>query len=149
MRTARDITGRGDLDTLLRDFYAAAVEDSLIGPYFTEIAAMDLESHLPRITNFWARALLRNAEYRGNAYAPHLALHAARPLSAAHFGRWVQLWHAAVDGRHAGPTAARAKIQGERIARAMLRRLTGTGEIQGTGPGFVPLAAVRLRSRQN
>ncbi|MFI1676709.1 group III truncated hemoglobin [Streptomyces sp. NPDC020607] len=141
-----DITTRADLDVLLRRFYTAAFADPLIGPFFTEIAGTDLDVHMPRITDFWERALFRSAEYRRDAFAPHAALHSARPLTAEHFGRWVQLWHATVDGLHRGPNADRAKAQGERIAVAMLRRLGGRdASTEGEGPGFVPLAALRLR----
>ncbi|QKW22731.1 group III truncated hemoglobin [Kitasatospora sp. NA04385] len=140
-----DITSRTDLEQALRLFYRAAFADPLIGPHFTEIARLDLEAHLPRITDFWESALLRTASYRGNALAPHAALHAAAPLTAAHFGRWVQLWRATLDGRHAGPVTERAKAQSQRIAVAMLRRLGEEGTGGGTG-GFVPLSAVRLAS---
>ncbi|GJF28095.1 hypothetical protein KNE206_07950 [Kitasatospora sp. NE20-6] len=139
-----DIAARADLEPLLRRFYAAAFADPLIGPFFTEVARLDLEAHLPHITDFWEGALLRSGDYRRNAFAPHLGLHRRRPLTAAHFGRWVQLWRAAVDGLYAGPVAERAKAQGERIARAMLGRLTDGGTGGGEG-GFVPLAAVLLR----
>ncbi|MGW0117008.1 group III truncated hemoglobin [Streptomyces sp. NPDC003327] len=153
-RDPRDISGRADLDTLLRRFYTAAFADPLIGPFFTEVAGTDLEAHLPRITDFWERALFRTAAYGRDAFAPHAALHSARPLTAAHFGRWVQLWRASVDGLHRGPVAERAKGQGERIAVAMLRRLagpeaaTGAGAAGGggAGGGFVPLAALALRT---
>ncbi|MDI3421115.1 group III truncated hemoglobin [Streptomyces luteolus] len=145
--TKPDISGRDDLDLLLRRFYTAAFADPLIGPFFTQIAGTDLEVHLPRITDFWERALFRTADYHRNAFAPHAALHAVEPLTAAHFGRWVQLWHATVDGLHLGPNAERAKAQGERIAMALLRRLSGRdADTSGTGPGFVPLAAVELRA---
>ncbi|QES41493.1 hemoglobin [Streptomyces venezuelae] len=141
-----DITTRADLNVLLRRFYTAAFADPLIGPFFTEIAGTDLDVHMPRITDFWERALLRSAEYRRNAFAPHVELHSARPLTAEHFGRWVQLWHATIDGRHQGPNADRAKAQGERIAVAMLRRLHGKdASTAGEGPGFIPLAALDLR----
>ncbi|MFH8710392.1 group III truncated hemoglobin [Streptomyces zaomyceticus] len=147
MRATRDISDRDDLDVLLRRFYTAAFADPLIGPFFTRIAGTDLEVHLPRITDFWERALFRTADYGRDAFAPHAVLHATRPLTAAHFGRWVQLWHAAVDGLHAGPRAERAKAQGERIALALLRRLGGPGaDTRGAGGGFVPLAALELRS---
>ncbi|MEU5216089.1 group III truncated hemoglobin [Streptomyces sp. NPDC020807] len=147
MAATRDIRDRADLDALLRRFYGAAFADPLVGPFFTEVAGTDLEAHLPGITDFWERALLRTAEYRKDAFAPHAALHAARPLTAAHFGRWVQLWHATVDGLHAGPLADRAKAQGERIALSLLRRLAGRDAPTGGGEGgFIPLAALRLRS---
>ncbi|MDJ0342351.1 group III truncated hemoglobin [Streptomyces sp. H10-C2] len=147
-RDIPDITDRADLATLLRRFYGAALSDRLIGPYFTEIAALDLEAHLPRITDFWERALLRTAEYGGDAFAPHAALHVTQPMTAEHFGRWVQLWRASVDGLYLGPNADRAKAQGERIALSMLHRLSGPDASTGgsSGLGFVPLAAVELRA---
>ncbi|GGY31717.1 hypothetical protein GCM10010363_10850 [Streptomyces omiyaensis] len=149
-RELTDIGGRDDLDVLLRRFYAAAFADPLIGPFFTEVAGTDLEVHLPRITDFWERALFRTAPYGRDAFAPHAALHSVRPLTPAHFGRWVQLWHATVDGLHRGLLADRARMTGERIAVSMLKRLGGPGAeaaaaTGGTG-GFVPLAALTLRA---
>ncbi|MFI0975526.1 group III truncated hemoglobin [Streptomyces sp. NPDC021093] len=148
-----DISSRADIDVLLRGFYASAFEDRLIGPYFTEIAGVDLEAHLPHIGDFWESALLRTGSYRRDALAPHQRLHRARPLSTEHFGRWLQLWRAAVDGLYEGPVAERAKAQGERVARVMPRRLDDGGATapddagETFGIGFVPLAAVELRSR--
>ncbi|MFC9328116.1 group III truncated hemoglobin [Kitasatospora sp. NPDC057015] len=147
-RPLPDIATRADLETLLRRFYRAAFADPLIGPHFTEVARLDLEEHLPHIADFWESALLRTASYRRNAFAPHAALHERRPMTAEHFGRWVQLWTAAVDGLHAGPVAERAKAQGERIAVNLLRRTSGGGTDapDGGAGGFVPLSAVLLRS---
>lgn len=146
----RDIRGRADLETVLRRFYAAAFADRRIGPFFTEIAGTDLEAHLPRIADFWERALFRSADYGGDAFAPHAALHSARAMTAEDFGRWVQLWHAALDGLHRGPATERAKAQGEQIALALLRRLAGPdapAEAAHSGrTGFVPLAALELRT---
>ncbi|MQY10704.1 hypothetical protein SRB5_08170 [Streptomyces sp. RB5] len=147
-RADGDIAGRGDLDTLLHRFYGAAFADPLIGPFFTEIAGTDLDEHMPHILDFWDRALFRTpiANPR-DPLAVHVRLHRHTQLTAEHFGRWVQLWHASVDGRHRGPVAERAKKQGERVALAMLRRLSGPeASTDGTGPGFVPLAALRLRT---
>ncbi|WP_412078056.1 group III truncated hemoglobin [Streptomyces xanthophaeus] len=142
-----DIRGRADLDVVLRRFYTAAFADRRIGPFFTEIAGTDLEVHLPRITDFWERALFRSADYGRDAFAPHAALHSARAMTGADFGRWLQLWNATIDGLHRGPNAERAKAQGERIALALHRRLAGAGPLHGEGRvGFVPLAALELRS---
>jgi hemoglobin len=141
-----DIDTRADLEALLRRFYGAAFVDPVIGVYFTTIAGTDLDAHLPRITDFWERALFRTADYRGDAFAVHHTLDQAAPLTARHFGRWIQLWHASIDGRHSGPRAERAKAQGERIALAMLRRLAGPDAKAEPGPsGFIPLATLDLR----
>lgn len=141
-----DISGRADLDVVLRRFYTAAFADPGIGPFFTELAGTDLDVHLPRITDFWERALFRSADYRRNAFAPHAALHSARELTAEDFGRWVQLWRATIDGLHRGPNAERAKAMGERIALTMLKRLSGTKAPSPSpdGLGFIPLAALEL-----
>ncbi|MFJ4780594.1 group III truncated hemoglobin [Streptomyces sp. NPDC088762] len=147
--SAADISDRADLEAVLRRFYTAAFADPQIGPFFTQIAGTDLEVHLPRITNFWERAIFRTADYRRNAYAPHAALHSVRAMTAADFGRWVQLWNATIDGRHRGPNAERAKAQGERIALTLHKRLAGhdaSTAAGGDGLGFVPLAALELRS---
>ncbi|MGZ9930860.1 group III truncated hemoglobin [Streptomyces sp. NC-S4] len=143
---AADISGRADLDVVLLRFYTAAFADRRIGPFFTELAGTDLEVHLPRIADFWERALFRTADYRRDAFAPHASLHAVRELTAADFGRWVQLWRAAIDGLHRGPNAERAKGQGERIALNLHQRLAGPGaSLQGTDAvGFIPLAALEL-----
>jgi hemoglobin len=137
MRT--DIATRDDLELLLRRFYTAAFADPLIGRHF---GGMDLEAHLPHITDFWASSLLRAAEYRRNLFAPHETL----PLTAEHYGRWVQLWAATVDGRHQGPNAERAKQQAQRIARGLIRRTTGEDPATGGPGGFVPVSALLLRS---
>ncbi|MGW0362705.1 group III truncated hemoglobin [Streptomyces sp. NPDC002990] len=144
-----DISGRPDLDVLLRRFYTAAFADRRIGPFFTEIAGTDLDAHLPRITDFWERSLFGGAGYRRDAFAPHAALHAARTMTAADFGRWVQLWRATIDGLYRGPNAERAKERGERIALALHGRLSGADDAPPSGEGragFVPLAALELRS---
>ncbi|QES50260.1 hemoglobin [Streptomyces venezuelae] len=147
-RRRADIAGREDLALLLRRFYTAAFADPRIGPFFTQIAGTDLDVHLPRITDFWEHALFRTADYRGSALAPHAALHSVRPMAAEDFGRWVQLWRATVDGLHEGPFAERAKAQGERVALTLHRRLArAEAPLTGRpGPGFVPLAALELRS---
>ncbi|WP_330296307.1 group III truncated hemoglobin [Streptomyces sp. NBC_00503] len=141
-----DISGRADLDVVLRRFYTAAFADPGIGPFFTELAGTDLDVHLPRITDFWERALFRSADYRRNAFAPHAALHSARELTAEDFGRWVQLWRATIDGLHRGPNAERAKAMGERIALTMHKRLNGAEAPLRSedGLGFIPLAALEL-----
>jgi hemoglobin len=123
----RDITGRQDLYPLLQQFYSRAFEDELLGPVFVDVAKMDLAEHLPVICDFWHTVLFRSGRYRRNAFTPHLALHTRAQLSPAHFERWLAIWTATVNERHAGPRAEQAKRQARRIARSMSRRITGSG----------------------
>lgn len=120
-----DIAGRDDLRALLADFYALAFRDDLLGPLFVDIARMDLDAHLPAMCDFWETVLFRTGRYRRNALHPHLRLHALAPLRAEHFGRWLMLWTATIDARHAGPKSELAKLQAQRIAGAMSRRTAG------------------------
>ena len=46
-----DIETRADCERLVREFYGRAFADPIIGFLFTDIAHLDLEAHVPRITS--------------------------------------------------------------------------------------------------
>lgn len=121
----RDIAGRDDIAVMVRAFYETAFEDPLLGPVFVDVAHMDLDAHMPIMCDFWEAALFTPGIYRRNALQVHVDLHAKAHLTAEHFGRWVDLWHATVDAHFTGDVADRAKEQGSRIAWSMSRRLMG------------------------
>jgi hemoglobin len=120
-----DIETRADCERLVRAFYAQALEDPLIGFIFTDVAKLDLEEHVPRITSFWETILLGNRTYGGGAFGPHAALHARIGLREGHFERWLQLWSGTVDSMFAGDRADLAKVHAARVARAFHQRLQG------------------------
>jgi truncated hemoglobin YjbI len=84
--TRQDIETRADCERLVRAFYGRALEDPVIGWLFTDVARLDLESHVPRITNFWETILLGAQSYGGGAFRPHIELkakaHATRVAGA-------------------------------------------------------------------
>jgi hemoglobin len=118
-----DIETRADCERLVREFYARAFADPIIGFLFTDIAKLDLEAHVPRITAFWETILLGARSYGGGAFRPHAALHAKVPLLRGHFDRWVTIWSQTVDDLFAGERAELAKAHAERVASAFHRRL--------------------------
>lgn len=120
-----DIATRADCERLVRAFYAKAMTDTMIGYLFTDIARLDLEAHVPTITDFWETVLLGGEAYRGGAFAPHASLNRLSPLRGGHFQRWLALWHQTVDEEFAGPTAEEAKRHATRVAQAFHRRLQG------------------------
>lgn len=134
VRTRTDIADRGDIAALLRDFYGRAFADDLLGPIFVDVARLDLDAHLPAMCDFWETVLFRTGAYRRNALQPHLRLNARAPLADRHFQRWLALWQATVDDRHAGPHAELAKLQADRIAGAMTRRIIGASRPALTSP---------------
>jgi hemoglobin len=120
-----DIRDRHDIAELITAFYTQVFADDLLGPVFVDIARLDLPAHLPIMCDFWETVLFRAGSYRRNALQVHLDLHMKAHLTADHFARWLELWHATIDARHAGPKAELAKTQATRIAWSMQRRLTG------------------------
>lgn len=120
-----DIGTHEDVVALIKAFYARAFADDLLGPIFVDVAHMDLVEHLPVMCDFWETVLFRAGTYRGNALNVHVDLHERAPMTAEHFGRWVDLWHGTVDDLFAGPTSEFAKVQASRIAWSISRRLMG------------------------
>jgi hemoglobin len=134
-----DILTREDCERLVRAFYGRALTDEVIGFLFTDVAKLDLEAHVPRITSFWETVLLGGQSYTGGAFAPHAALHAKAGLRGGHFTRWVALWRQTVDELFAGPTAELAKTHAQRVANAFHARLSGHPEPEGE-PGLIVIA---------
>ena len=136
-----DIETREDCERLVRAFYGQALEDPLIGFIFTDVAKLDLEAHVPKITSFWETILLGTRTYTGGAFAPHAAVHAQVTLRPGHFERWLQLWFGTVDAMFAGERANLAKVHALRVARAFLDRLQGlpTPETPAPPPGVLAI----------
>jgi hemoglobin len=138
----RDLTNRDDVEFLVRNFYARAFADPLLGQIFVDVARMDLDAHLPVMCDFWQTVLFRAGLYRRNALQVHVHLHAIATLSSQHFARWLALWVATVDDHFAGEKAELAKTQAARIAYSISRRLLGE-----SGSEFVTIQ--RRRPRDN
>jgi hemoglobin len=119
----RDIESRADCERLVRAFYGRALEDPIIGFIFVDVAKLDLEAHVPRITSFWETILLGARSYGGGAFRPHAEVNAKARLREGHFAQWLQLWCRTVDELFAGDRAELAKTHAHRVARAFLRRL--------------------------
>jgi hemoglobin len=118
-----DIRTREDCELLVRTFYGRALTDPVIGWLFTDVAKLDLEAHVPRITNFWETILLGAHSYGGGAFRPHIELNAKTPLKRGHFDRWLHLWRDTVDGLFSGDHAELAKAHATRVAGAFESRL--------------------------
>lgn len=118
-----DIAERADCERLVRAFYGRALADPIIGFIFVDVAQLDLEAHVPRITSFWETILLGAGTYGGGAFAPHAALNERVRLRPGHFERWLTLWRETVDEHFAGERAELAKAHAARVAQAFQRRL--------------------------
>src|SRR5215204_6437751 len=118
-----DIESRADCERLVRAFYGRALEDPIIGFIFVDVAKLDLDAHVPRITSFWETILLGAQSYGGGAFRQHAELHAKVALREGHFARWLHLWSGTVDELFAGERAELAKAHALRVGQAFSRRL--------------------------
>ncbi len=135
-----DIRTDADCEALVRGFYGRALRDPVIGFLFTDIAQLDLEAHITRITRFWATVLLGARSYGGGAFRPHLQLHTKAPLRRGHFERWLALWNATVDEMFSGVRAELAKAHADRVANAFVARLRALDEQRGESAPGAPSA---------
>lgn len=133
-----DIETHEDCERLVRAFYTRALADPVIGFIFTDVARLDLEAHVPRITRFWETILLGARSYAGGAFEPHVRLDAKVRLRRGHFERWLWLWGETIDELFAGEHAELAKLHARRVADAFVARLhglSGGGEPQAAPTG--------------
>jgi hemoglobin len=121
--TLADIVRPADIDKLVAAFYGRLLSDPILGFIFTDIAAIDLPEHLPKISAFWQQQLLGIPGYRGQTFALHSDLHRRIALTAEHFHRWLFLFDESIDALFRGPIANAAKNRAGNIAASMQQAL--------------------------
>lgn len=125
-----DINSREEIDRLMVRFYGKAMNDTTIGYLFTDVAKLDLESHLPVIGDFWESILFGGSSYSRHGRNPlllHEELSRKSPLEPHHFERWLDLFAESVDESFAGIRADFLKQRSRMIARRMAEFVAGSG----------------------
>ncbi|EFH85555.1 group III truncated hemoglobin [Ktedonobacter racemifer] len=125
MKQKRDIENRDDIVYMVSTFYRKATQDPLIGFFFTDVAAIDLEEHLPVMYNFWENLLFQTGNYHGGMMYKHILLHQQEPLRSQHFARWFELFSQTIDASFAGPRAEEAKRRARTVIQTMPLKLQG------------------------
>ena len=123
----RDIQTRSDLEVVLTAFYEKVFTDDLIAYFFTDVVPLNLETHLPVITDFWEAVVLGMHSYRKNVMEVHQHIHAKAAIEKKHLDRWVQLFTQTVDAHFDGPNATLMKQRAVSIATLMHIKLSGYG----------------------
>jgi hemoglobin len=119
----RDLDSVEEIDEMVRRFYADVAQDDLLGPMFNDVAKVDWSEHLPKLSAFWCRALLGIPGYQGNPFRAHSVVHDKRAFTAAHFERWLSLFHETLDLGWVGPNAQRAAALADNVARVHSNQL--------------------------
>lgn len=131
--TLPDIETRGDIERLMRAFYARVQKSPVIGYIFTDIAKTNWDHHIPLIVDFWETILLDRAVYRRNVMDIHYLLHRKEPFRKDFFDEWIMLFETTVNELYAGQRASLAIKRARGILALMEYRMLGEG-----GPGLSP-----------
>jgi len=105
----KDISNSDDITRLVHSFYDIVLKDELIGPFFTQVANVNWDEHLPHMIQFWETVLLGKATFEGWPMRTHLMLNKKMPLTAIHFDRWMEIWFKIVDENFDGEIATESK----------------------------------------
>ena len=96
--------------------------DEEIGHHFADL---NLDKHIPVITDFWEKVLFGRPVYFNSPLVPHIDLHEKSPLLPDHFARWIEIFYATLDEFFAGEVVEDAKMRAAFVARNMSNRLNG------------------------
>lgn len=118
-----DLDSREQIELFVDRFYARMLKDEVLAPIFVDVAAIDLDVHLPHIKDYWCKLLLGEKNYNRHTMNIHRALHGKRPLQADDFARWLEFFQSTVDSYYAGERAERAKRVAASIADNMKKSL--------------------------
>jgi hemoglobin len=95
----------------VRQFYAKAREDALLGPVFNA-KVEDWDVHMRVIANFWSKALLGTDRYNGSPFVVHANL----PVEVEHFSRWLALFEETAKTTMPPELAAKALAKAQHMA---------------------------------
>ena len=115
----KDIETRADLELLLRAFYNRLLSDASISYMFTDVARINLEEHLPHITDFWEQSLFYTGNYRKNVLQIHKDLNSKEKLTESHFTTWLSNFNVIVDAMFKGENSDKIKTRALSIATVM------------------------------
>ena len=124
---SRDLDSPDEIAEMVRRFYQDVAQDDLLGPLFNDVARVDWNEHLPKLTRFWCRALLGIEGYAGNPFRSHALVNDRAPLTMDHFDRWLQLFQDAVELGWTGHHADRALALALQVAGVHASQLVDQG----------------------
>jgi hemoglobin len=120
-----DIKNRNDIEKLINTFYNKIKTDTKIGYFFTDVAKVNWEEHLPKMYDFWENVMFSNGNYTGNPMTKHKELHQKSEMKEAHFQHWNALFNATVDELFTGEKAEEIKQRAMNISAVLMYKTIG------------------------
>lgn len=127
----RDITTRSDIELLLESFYEKLLADNNISYIFTDVAKLDIKTHIPVIADFWESVLLNKNVYHNNTMKIHLDLNDKTALTKLHFEVWLNHFNDTVDKLYDGDIALLAKQRAKSVATIMQIKIAQNKKLAG------------------
>lgn len=125
------------IERLVREFYARARRDALLGPIF-EARVDDWEAHIAQICGFWSSVALMTGRYHGRPMQKHAPL----PIDGRHFDRWLALFEATARDLCPAEAASHFTVLARRVAESLeLGVATSKGVLLGKGERLRPAAS--------
>ena len=115
----KDISTREDIELLMNNFYEKLLSDEAINYIFTDVAKLDIKTHIPVIADFWESVLLNKNVYHKNTMKIHMDLNDKTRLMRSHFDVWLKHFSATVDELFDGDIALLAKQRATSVATVM------------------------------
>ena len=118
-----DITGKEDVQLIVRSFYAKVLNDNLLQPIFQHTHDHNREHFLEVMDRFWMNILFYTGGYNGNPLQTHKELHKLKNLTPLHFTRWLLHFNETVDEMFEGEKANLAKQRAYALATVMQMKI--------------------------
>jgi hemoglobin len=119
MKTKKNIIQLEDIKLLVDSFYTKVRNDELLAPIFNERIKDKWPQHLDKMYRFWETVLLETHSYHGSPFAPHAAL----PIDAQHFDKWLELFQSTLDEYFEGEKADEAHWRASKMAEMFQMKL--------------------------
>lgn len=120
-----DIKNRNDIEKLINTFYGKIKTDAKIGYFFTDVAKVNWEDHLPKMYDFWENIMFSKGNYTGNPMVKHKDLHQKSEMKEAHFQHWNALFNETVDELFTGEKADEIKQRAMNISAMLMYKTIG------------------------
>ncbi len=115
----KKLESREDIELLVNKFYDKVSRDETIGFFFSDVAKVDWDHHLPKMYAFWETLLFGQVSYKGNPMAMHFPINEKVAMEKKHFEHWIKLWTGTVEENFNGEMADMAIYKATNIANLM------------------------------
>jgi len=115
---------RENIEVFVHRFYENTIYDEEIGHFFTELLGDDIKNkkwqeHIDILIEFWCAMLLKDGDYYGSPFAPHIDM----KLTRASFDRWLVVLDNTLDELYEEVPAKKIAEVGEIICNSFMERL--------------------------